>query len=465
MLCVSVCVNAQNVAVSAIHSVTVIPSFNAYAKNYVEKKINDWQKKGEFEKTADWQVRVNASTRQKKIKEFTKEAEKIFISNIPKKALEFSLDGEYDADNEVFPVREKNYGVLLVKVPASEARAFKENFYVIEKVPTYYMESDNLALASVEFLLKGKIYKYSNKASLTYSTTNIEYNFEPIEINVASDSFDKGTQRISTNNITVGKSKVDVNIPETTIKNEKTFAFIIANENYDKLAKVQFALNDGMVFREYCIKTLGLPKENIQLYKNATYGEMLGAMNKLKALANAYEGDLKVIFYYAGHGAPQESTKNAYLLPVDAYGVVPEVCYSLDKLYKELDSLNAQSCVVFLDACFSGAERSGEMLASARGVAVKASVGFPLGNTVVFSAASADQTALAYQEMGHGMFTYFLLEKLQATRGDVTFEELGSYITTNVKQKSIVINNKLQTPTMVSGDYSDDWKSKKLCDD
>lgn len=46
MLCVSVCVNAQNVAVSAIHSVTVIPSFNAYAKNYVEKKINDWQKKG-----------------------------------------------------------------------------------------------------------------------------------------------------------------------------------------------------------------------------------------------------------------------------------------------------------------------------------------------------------------------------------------------------------------------------------
>jgi len=42
-----------------------------------------------------------------------------------------------------------------------------------------------LALAEVYFTNKeGKIYTYSNKASLNYTIANINYNFEPININI-----------------------------------------------------------------------------------------------------------------------------------------------------------------------------------------------------------------------------------------------------------------------------------------
>ena len=82
------------------------------------------------------------------------------------------------------------------------------------------------------------------------------------------------------------------------------------------------------------------------------------------------------------------------------------------------------------------------MLASARGVALKAKGDVPQGNMVVFSAASGDETAYPYKEKGHGLFTYFLLKKLQESKGDCTLGELGEYIQTNVRQQSVVINRR-----------------------
>ena len=115
-----------------------------------------------------------------------------------------------------------------------------------------------------------------------------------------------------------------------------------------------------------------------------------------------------------------------------------------------------------MDACFSGAQRSGDMLASARGVTIKAEQGVPTGNMVVFSAAQGDETAYPYREKGHGMFTYFLLKKLQETKGDVTLGELSNYIETNVKRQSIVVNGKSQTPTVTPSASLENWEGVKL---
>jgi len=116
-----------------------------------------------------------------------------------------------------------------------------------------------------------------------------------------------------------------------------------------------------------------------------------------------------------------------------------------------------------MDACFSGSQRSGDMLASARGVRISVKPGAPVGNMVVFSAAQGDETAYPYREKGHGLFTYFLLKKLQETKGDVTLSELGNYIVTNVNQYSILVNNKSQTPTVTpSISIEDKWRNLKL---
>lgn len=258
-------------------------------------------------------------------------------------------------------------------------------------------------------------------------------------------------------------SDVDRNIPQTKNVNDKTFAVIISNENYMKLSSVPYALNDGKTFSEYCRMTLGLPAMNIRYYGNATYGTMIGAMQDIQNIANSFNGDIKVLFYYAGHGAPNESTQAAYLLPVDAYGPQAEVSYSLSRLYGELSALKASSVTVFLDACFSGATRENTMLASARGVAIKPKVDMPVGKLIVFSATSNDETALSYAEKGHGLFTYYLLKKLQETSGDVTFGELGDYISTNVMRQSIIVNRKSQTPTVIPAlSFTESWKTMKL---
>ena len=263
---------------------------------------------------------------------------------------------------------------------------------------------------------------------------------------------------------TASKADVDMNIPITNkSSSENTFVVIIANENYQEVAKVPYTINDGEIFAEYCKKTLGIPETNISLVKDATANNMKREIRWLTQILEQFKGEAKAIIYYAGHGIPDESTKDSYLLPVDGYGDDPTTGYSLNELYKTLNSVPSQSTLVFLDACFSGAQRDGGMLASARGIAIKAKPTAPVGNMIVFSAAQGDETAYPYKEKNHGLFTYYLLKKLQETEGNITLGELGDYITDQVSKKSIIVNHKSQTPMVsVSSAMQGDWKGLKL---
>ena len=103
------------------------------------------------------------------------------------------------------------------------------------------------------------------------------------------------------------------------------------------------------------------------------------------------------------------------------------------------------------------------MMASARGVAIKVKKTAPSGKTIVFSASQADETAYPYKGQGHGMFTYFLLKRLQETEGNVSLGDLGSYITDQVRKLSVIENEKVQTPTVIPADIlKDEWKDWTL---
>ena len=258
-------------------------------------------------------------------------------------------------------------------------------------------------------------------------------------------------------------SDVDRNIPVAKASDDNTFAFIIANENYAD-APVPYSLNDGRMFKEYCQKALGVPEKNINLYEDATFGNIITAVEKIKSVAEAYDGEASVIFYYAGHGFPDEKQNTAYLLPIDGNAIdITTTGYSLAKLYQELGTLKLKSAVVFLDACFSGAKREDQMLTESRGVAIKVKDEAPQGNLLVFSAAQGDETAHQMEEKHHGLFTYYLLKELQAAGGDVDMGTLTDYVTKQVKRQSVVINNKKQTPTVIpSQALANDWRNMKL---
>lgn len=259
------------------------------------------------------------------------------------------------------------------------------------------------------------------------------------------------------------RSDIDKDIPTADVLQEKTFAVIIANEHYQMVEPVMFASNDGTTFEAYCRQTLGIPQTNIHMVTDATLNGLKYQIDWLKQVMDAYNGEASAIFYYAGHGIPDENDKTSYLLPVDGYGTNVSTGYSLDELYHVLGSLPARSVTVFLDACFSGTKRDGKMLASARGVAIKAKTSMPQGNMVVFSAAQGDETAYPYQDKQHGMFTYYLLKKLKDTKGLVSLGDLSDYVTSEVKRQSIVSNGKMQTPIAVpSLSVSGTWKSNRL---
>lgn len=260
-------------------------------------------------------------------------------------------------------------------------------------------------------------------------------------------------------------SDVNQNIPVSTTIDNNTFALVIGNENYNKEIQVKYALNDARIFKQYLQKTFGVPANNIHYIENATYGEILDGMKWINDVIKAFNGQAKVIVYYAGHGMPDEQTKSAFILPVDGNSQNSATAVKLSDLYNKLTEYPSQSVIVFLDACFSGSAREdkGGMLAEGRGVKIKPRTDLLNGNLIVFSAATGDETAFPFSEKQHGMFTYFLLKKLKESQGNVNLNDLQKYITTQVTQQSIVVNKKSQTPQVnTSLQVNDTWQNIKL---
>lgn len=445
------------------------PSFAEYAKEFVEKDVNKWQLKDDYETLAEYKTRVNEKTRDERIKKTLKNVEKLYVDEYGGR---ISLDNlrleKYDAENGVFLITSPYIGNLLLPVPRTndEARNFEAQWNkVTTDSPLFCVANDKLALSQLTFSLPdGKQYVYHIDTSVSYNNTQINYNFNPLDVNLIAQSTEHGGQQIVKKVVDVGRSDVDTDIPEAAMKNENLFAVIIANENYRRETRVQFANNDGESFRNYCIQALGCPEKNVHYIADATLNDMSAELDWIRTVANAYDGQAKLIFYYAGHGVPNEATKSAYLLPVDGYGSNTNTGYSLDKLYATLGNVPAQQVTVFLDACFSGAQRDGSVMASsARGVAIMAKKSEPKGNMLVFSAASDSETAYPYKEKMHGLFTYFLLKKLKDTKGEASIGEIVDYVQSEVSKKSIVENNKSQTPSCSAApSVFDQWRNWTL---
>ena len=168
-----------------------------------------------------------------------------------------------------------------------------------------------------------------------------------------------------------------------------------------------------------------------------------------------------VIFYYSGHGVPAENQSTSYLLPKDGYAKNPTTGYDLADLYKELEKLDAES-VVLLDACFSGTKKQGGMLVESKGIAVRQKIVNPSSRAITISACQGTESACVFEDQKHGMFTYFLLKKLQESKGKASVEDLYNYVKTNVMRTSSQIYNKQQTPSINYGSMVQDIKTKTL---
>ncbi len=262
---------------------------------------------------------------------------------------------------------------------------------------------------------------------------------------------------------------VDLNVPYGETNNDLSYALIIGNEDYKNFqpdlsneVNVEFAKNDASAFKEYAIKVMGIPEKNINLVLDGTLGQMSQALSKINLIAKNTGGKAQIVFYYAGHGMPDEVTKTPYLVPVDISGSNITSAIKLKDVYSKLTEFPSERVLVFLDACFTGGAR-GEGLIAGRGISIKPKDELLKGNIIVYSSSSGSQSSLAYKEKKHGVYTYYLLKKLQETKGDVSLKELSNYLKEKVSLESIIINNKEQSPqTAISNELSDKWQKIKL---
>ena len=316
------------------------------------------------------------------------------------------------------------------------------------------------SIIPVAIKLQEKYGKYAENKNillqLNQTLKSIKLNVQALE----SESLGEGIQLA-----TIG-SIVDRDIPVTNYQNENTLVLIVSNEHYQSMPRVPYAINDGTTFKEYCVKTLGIPQENIMYQFDATLNGIRQKVALLQKKVNArYNAgkETRVILYYTGHGMPDINTQNAYLMPIDGFDEDVSTGYKLDDLYQQLAQMPATSITVFLDACFSGVNRNDKALAVHKGARLTTRNGSPVGNMVVFAASQGNQTASVYEDEGHGLFTYFLLKKLKVTQGNVSLKELAEYLTAEVNIKSLDILEKEQVPSVVASPLIENqWQNWKL---
>ncbi|HPV55862.1 MAG TPA: caspase family protein [Tenuifilaceae bacterium] len=329
------------------------------------------------------------------------------------------------------------------------------NFILAKTHPLVWLDFVALVPGYVDIFAR-RAYKYNTtiKENLVLYPTETKYVF--VDSKNINYTFEK-------------KTDVDNFIPIADKIEEQRFALIIGNEDYSSYQRslsseqnVDFARNDASAFHEYANKTLGIPESNIIFLLDATTSQINQSLNKLNLIIKTTKGNSEIFFYYAGHGLPDEQTKDAYIIPVDVNGSNPNEGVKLNDIYKKLTEYPSKRITVFLDACFSGGARN-QNLNLTRGVKIKPKEALLNGNIIIFSSSTGEQSSNSYNEKNHGLFTYFLLKKIKESKGNINYNDLFEYLSEKVPLQSILVNNKEQNPQIsFSKDLNESWGKTKL---
>lgn len=443
-------------------------------RDFVESRVNSWLIKSEFEKISTYENRVKKENLQKKIDSLQNDAisyySEIFEKSIDKN--KFIL-ANYDAENETFLVKSNEIGDFILEVPINEAKNFKESYNPEDfgnikfKLSKFSDNDYRLVISEITytkfFVNQWFIYVYNSSETKNHSDINLDYRFIDYEKNI-NDYF-SNIKSEKYNNII---SQIEYDIPINK-KINKRYAIIIGNENYSSYQKtldreqdVPYAVNDAYIFKEYALKTLGVEEDNLFYLENATSGQMNQTIDLVTKIVSKSGDKAELIFYYAGHGFPDELTKEPYLIPVDVSTSYLNNAISLDDLYDKFSKTGTKRVLAFVDACFSGGARENSLLVS-RGVKINPKMTNISNNLVVFSASSETQSALPYDEQGHGMFTFYLLNKLKESSGKISLGELYDYISEEVSLNSLKINQTEQEPNVLfSPTIENKWQNWQL---
>jgi len=192
--------------------------------------------------------------------------------------------------------------------------------------------------------------------------------------------------------------------------------------------------------------------ETISLFDTDASRENILA--KLNALSKVIKPQDVLVFYYAGHGSMVDG--KFYFIPTENVRLYNEEKLQKNAIYagelqEKLKNIAALKQLLIIDACQSGG--SVELLATRGAREEKALAQLSRSTGIhVLAAAGSEQFAVEFEDLGHGLFTYVLLEALNGAAdgapkdGKVTIYELKSFIDDQVPEYSRKYKGKMQFP-------------------
>lgn len=203
-------------------------------------------------------------------------------------------------------------------------------------------------------------------------------------------------------------------------------ALIVGINNYSNLPKqlqLKFAVADAQAVRDMLVNTYGFPADQTKLLldKDATLDGIRRELSKL-ASSKSVKADDRILVYFSGHGQTVKLATGGemgFLIPSDAkidmsdptdVGPYLETCLPMKQIWDYLSSSPAKHACVIADACFSGMMASRSLSMSAG--TISAMLARPARQ--VLTAGDRGQKTFEREDLGHGVFTYKLLEELKA---------------------------------------------------
>jgi len=241
------------------------------------------------------------------------------------------------------------------------------------------------------------------------------------------------------------KSDVDEILPMVSKHRNNAYAVVIGIENYRSLPKSDYSRSDATLVKSY-IKSLGFQERNIDFIVDERAAKTDIEKSLEAWLPNRVKKDSSVFIYYSGHGSPDPSSGEAYIVPYDGDPNYLKVTgYSLNRLYHSLGKLGAREVVVILDSCFSGAGGRSVLAQGARPLVMMAETATLSSNMAVMTATQGNQISTSSREKGHGIFTYYFLKAIKD--GKKSIAEIYEYLKPQVEDEAKLLNVQ-QSPSL-----------------
>lgn len=261
------------------------------------------------------------------------------------------------------------------------------------------------------------------------------------------------------------------------------WALLIGVNDYPgEIQDLRFARDDARALKDLLVSSAGFKAERVRLLTDDSVGaERATKQNILAALsslATTVQPNDQIIVFLAGHGVVRGIGPDAksYFLPVDVNAqdstTLEQTGLDMEDLGRRLSALPASQFTIFVDACredpFPGRGLKGNTMTDvmARGLRIVKRSTTAVSNarveaptSVIFYACRIGERAYENPQLGHGVFTYYILRGLKelAARPDGRVEAglLAGYLRDNVRKWALEMasTTKLpaeQTPTMVA---------------